>query len=59
MSCEHRGVSEEANHDHYTALRDTWEFTNMSFLPCFLGVDCESLNLLLGKTPNVWPKMGS
>lgn len=57
MSCERRGVSEEANHDHYTVL--TWEFTNLSFLPCFLGVHCEALDLSHGKTPNVWQKMGS
>ncbi len=59
---EHRGVSEAANRNHYTVEavpRDTWEFTNMSFLPCLLGVHCELLNLLHGKTPNVWQKMGS
>lgn len=35
---------------------DTWEFANMSFLPCFLGVHCERLNLLHGKTPNAEAK---
>ncbi len=59
---EHRGVSEAAKRNHYTVeaeLRDTWEFTNMSFLPGLLGVHCELLNLLHGKTPNVWQKMES
>lgn len=40
----------------WKAEGDTWEFANMSFLPCFLGVHCELLNLLHGKTPNAEAK---